>query len=420
MRPESGWNMSAGGLTAQDLPLPPEAALLQAHCCQTTAGATPCWGQQPELDSSYFSLEPMSLEHSLRSHQQVPASASERQLSHPHPPHSPGAQRLPPKKPRPSQLTLSSSHDPSTPSPPGDDQVVPSFQRLSVYERTPPHTPPRTPSRSGRPRPPLPGFAELVPERGVEDEADFFSGAEESRRLVPELCPKPPALRPSIPARRSFRGCGQVNYAYLESLGGARVPAQSQEERGEQQEQRREERTAPPPRERAPCRLRRSHSGPALRPPRPHPAQDKPQVPPRVPIPPRTPRPTDPPRRWSAEVSSGGHGGVDRPPRVPPRERLASHPCSPNPKSLPTYLNGVMPPTQSFAPDPNYVSRPPQRQQSEGSPCILPIMEQGRKASTTHYFLLPQRPAYLDRLERFLRGAECASDWDRRPQADLV
>uniref|UniRef100_UPI00067E6502 ERBB receptor feedback inhibitor 1 n=1 Tax=Homo sapiens TaxID=9606 RepID=UPI00067E6502 len=68
---------------------------------------------------------------------------------------------------------------------------------------------------------------------------------------------------------------------------------------------------------------------------------------------------------------------------------------TPSPKSLPSYLNGVMPPTQSFAPDPKYVSsKALQRQNSEGSaskvPCILPIIENGKKVCSTHYYLLPE------------------------------
>ncbi|KAJ8400734.1 hypothetical protein AAFF_G00395030 [Aldrovandia affinis] len=392
------------------------------------ASTTPSWTQPSDLDSSYFVLDATPLEQNLKTPQQVPAP--DRQHSHPHSLHSPGAQRLPSKKPRPSQLSLLSCSEPFTPSPPGDDQVVPSFQRLSVYERTPPHTPPRTPSRGSRPLPPLPGSVELVLSRPAEDEVEFFSGVDESRRLVPEPRPNPPALLPGVPDRRSFRGCGQVNYAYLEGPGRARVPAQRAEDWRERERQPPEQAT-PSSRDRAHRRLRRSHSGPALRQPCPrhsHLAQDKPQVPPRIPIPPRALKLAEPPRRWSAEVSSAGYSDEDRPPKVPPREPLSSYPRTPSPKTLPTYVNGVMPPTQSFAPDPKYVSHTPQRPHSEGSPCILPIMEQGRKASHTHYFLLPQRPVYLDRLERFLRGAECepgsqgpsGSDWGSRPHTDLV
>lgn len=340
-------------------------------------------------------------------------------------PHSPGGQRLPPKKPRPSQLSLSSCPGPSTPSPAGDDQVVPSFQRLSVYEHSPSPTPSRAPSRGSRPLPPLPGPVELTVDRPMEDEVEFFPGIGDSRRLVPEPCSKLPTLHPGDPARRSFRGCGKVNHAYLDGPCGVHIPVQHQEDWLLQ------EQATPPSRDRAHRRLRRSHSGPALRQSCPRHAslsQDKPQVPPRIPIPPRTFKTTDPTHCSSTEVSLGGCSEVDRPPKVPPREPMSSSTQTPGPKSLPTYLNGVMPPTQSFAPDPKYVSRPLQRQHSEGSPCILPIMEQGRKASHTHYFLLPQRPAYLDRLERFLRGAECeqrcqgasGSDWSSMPHTDLV
>ncbi|XP_061076398.1 ERBB receptor feedback inhibitor 1a [Conger conger] len=387
------------------------------------ASDKPSWSPPPELDRSCLGLDATPLEQNHRTHQQVPAS--ERQHSHPH---SPGAQRLPPKKPRPSQLSLSSGPEASTASPSGDDQVVPSFQRLSVYERSPPHTPSRAPSRGSRPLPPLPGPVELTAGRPAEDDVEFFSGVEDSRRLVPEPCPKLPPLRPSDPARHSFRGCGQVNQAYREGPCGAHVPLQPRED-WYQKALMPQEQATPSSRDRAHRRLRRSHSGPALRQPcarHGNLSQDKPQVPPRIPIPPRTFKTTDPTRRWSTEVSSGRHSDEDRPPKVPPREPISSQ--TPSPKSLPTYLNGVMPPTQSFAPDPKYVSRTLRRQHSEGSPCILPIMEQGRKASHTHYFLLPQRPAYLDRLERFLRGAECEQrcqgesgpGWNSVPHTDLV
>lgn len=70
-----------------------------------------------------------------------------------------------------------------------------------------------------------------------------------------------------------------------------------------------------------------------------------------------------------------------------------------------------MPPTQSFAPYPEYVSKAQQKQSCEGlptprSPCILPIMEDGKKVSSTHYFLLPHRPGYLDKFERFFKESD--------------
>ncbi|XP_060615065.2 ERBB receptor feedback inhibitor 1 isoform X2 [Anolis sagrei] len=287
--------------------------------------------------------------------------------------------------------------------------------------------------RSARPLPPLPP-AEDDHNAEEEEEADReveFLTSSDTQRL---LGGAPPALlRPTSQGQqqqqwRGFRDCGQVNHAYFEA-------AKEEEE---------EAAKAPPPLHR---RLRRSHSGPAgsfhkptvavrasgpFR--RASPASDddegdsRPVVPPRVPIPARALKPDR--RRWSAEVASGAYSDEDRPPKVPPREPLLPPPPSalppplrtPSPKSLPCYLHGVMPPTQSFAPDPKYVSSKAlllQRQRSEGAsprgglaPCILPIMENGRKASSTHYYLLPERPPYLDRYERFFQDARAAEEAD--------
>nr|XP_003229887.2 PREDICTED: ERBB receptor feedback inhibitor 1 [Anolis carolinensis] len=252
--------------------------------------------------------------------------------------------------------------------------------------------------RSARPLPPLPSAEEGPQDDNNEDadrEVESLTSSDTQRLLLRRR-------------RRGFRDCGQVNYAYFEA---------AKED---------EEKAAPPP---PPLhrRLRRSHSGPAgsfhkpsiaIRAAKAFPASDddeeeedsKPEVPPRAPIPARALKPDR--RRWSAEVASGAYSDEDQPPKVPPREPLLpSRPLrTPSPKSLPCYLHGVMPPTQSFAPDPKYVSSKAlllQRQQSEGgAPCILPIMENGRKASSTHYYLLPERPPYLDRYERFFREAE--------------
>uniref|UniRef100_A0A672SZQ3 Activated CDC42 kinase 1 n=1 Tax=Sinocyclocheilus grahami TaxID=75366 RepID=A0A672SZQ3_SINGR len=40
------------------------------------------------------------------------------------------------------------------------------------------------------------------------------------------------------------------------------------------------------------------------------------------------------------------------------------------------------------------------------SPCILPIVYGGVKASSTHYYLLPEKPAYLDKYDKFLKDSE--------------
>ncbi|KAM7422840.1 hypothetical protein PAMA_010735 [Pampus argenteus] len=366
--------------------------------------------------------------------------------------HSPSTQRLPPKKSRPSHLSLSCNAEPSTPSPADDDQVVPSFQRLSVYECS---SPPQTPGRCSKPLPPIPPQTDISTEQAMDNEVEFFTSSDDSCCLVSDQYPKSSPFRYGVPSRRSFRDCGQINYAYYDGPLGPQSPRQTQQqhqahppqETREQYEQQRQELPVVCQRQqdKAQRRLRRSHSGPAGSFNKPsmlrlachkhhtH-SMDKPEVPP--PIPPRAIRTVDY-RRWSAEVSSGAYSDEDKPPKVPPRDPLSRGSSrTPSPKSLPTYINGVMPPTQSFAPDPKYVScRGFQRQNSEGSPCILPVMERGKKASTTHYYLLPQRPAYVDSpcVEKFLRVMDSPvarstdvshSEWDchtsRNAHVDLV
>ncbi|KAG5838646.1 hypothetical protein ANANG_G00225810 [Anguilla anguilla] len=429
MRPNSSWIMSTAGLRAREIPEALKSAFSHGLTMATTK---PFWEQHHDLNNLYFSLDAPTMDYNLKAQQQVPVSAGfERQVSQPHSMHSPGAQRLPPKKSRPSQLILSACTESCMPGSPEGDQVVPSFQRLSVYERTPP----QTPSRSTKPLPPLPGSADLSSDEAVDNEVEFFTtSADESQRLVREPCPKPLAFRYGTPSRRSFRGCGQINYAYFEGPI-VREQQQQQQQQPQQPQQpplehsevqqtphRGGQQKEPTPRDcprqldRPQRKLRRSHSGPAGSFNKPsvlrlschhHGAhsQDKPEVPPRVPIPPRPLKAADY-RRWSAEVTSGGYSDEDRPPK-------------------------------SFAPNPKYVSRGLQRQNSEGSPttrtpCILPIIENGKKASTTHYFLLPQRPVYLDKFERYFREADCESgdscppstDWDcqtkHKPHVHLV
>ncbi|KAJ8257644.1 hypothetical protein GJAV_G00188110 [Gymnothorax javanicus] len=457
MRPISSWSMTSAGLSAREIPLALKSAFSHGFAMASTK---PFWEEQHHLDNLYFGLDASTVDYNLKAQQQVPVSAGfERQGSQPHSSHSPGAQRLPPKKSRPTQLTLSLCTEPCLPGSPEGDQVVPSFKRLSVYERTPP----QTPSRSTKPLPPLPGSTDLSSDEAVDNEVEFFTSADESRRLVPEPCPKPLAFRYGTPSRRSFRGCGQINYAYFEGPSIQEQPQQLPPEPCEVQQAQHKgvplkeptPRDCPRQQERPQRKLRRSHSGPAGSFNKPSTlrlschqqhasaySQDKPEVPPRVPIPPRPLKAVDC-RRWSAEVTSGGYSDEDKPPKVPPREPLScssgggSSSRTPSPKSLPLYVNGVMPPTQSFAPNPKYVSRGLQRQNSEGStvtrtPCILPIIEDGKKASTTHYFLLPQRPVYLDKFERYFREADCeagsscasGTNWDSqakdKPHVHLV
>uniref|UniRef100_H2M169 Activated CDC42 kinase 1 n=1 Tax=Oryzias latipes TaxID=8090 RepID=H2M169_ORYLA len=154
--------------------------------------------------------------------------------------------------------------------------------------------------------------------------------------------------------------------------------------------------------------------------------EDKPQIPPRVPIPPRPIWRADQTcARWSRELSvsptdnSEGVAGSDpgRPPQIPPRDPL-SQPASrtPSPMGLVvgsphSYLSTspgkLMPTTHSFASDPKYAApKVIQVQGKDKGPCILPIVRDGRKVSSTHYYLLPERPPYLDRFGHFLREAE--------------
>lgn len=179
--------------------------------------------------------------------------------------------------------------------------------------------------------------------------------------------------------------------------------------------------------------------------------EDKPLIPPRVPIPPRPVKKGDySSTRWSQDLSlspspaepSEELSGVDQeqPPQIPPRDPLSDS-RTPSPLSLVvgspqsrvysisptqshstclsshaygTYLSTspakVMPTTHSFASDPKYaapkVIQAPGKESSNKGPCILPIVRDGRKVSNTHYYLLPERPSYLDRYDRFFREAE--------------
>ncbi|XP_074537308.1 ERBB receptor feedback inhibitor 1 [Halichoeres trimaculatus] len=285
------------------------------------------------------------------------------------------------------------------------DQVVPSSQRQTMLGGF---------KKEAKPLPPLPDPEELMSDEAADSEVEFFTS--DRRRLLPKSCPK--AI-----CRGINRDCGQVNYAYQESLirsndsrfgsvafswpGSEDGPTGRGSEFGAnvwslalQREDQSEQNQ--------PSRLRFSYSGPV--------SQtlynstttcqaEKPQIPPRIPIPPKPP----------ARLKTLCANEEDKPPKIPPRVPLVP-PCpprTPSPKSLPIYINGVMPATQSFAANPKYVSKALQRQQSERappaaqfSPCIVPILKDGRQASNTHYILLPPgRQAYADRRERNLSEA---------------
>uniref|UniRef100_A0AAY4EZI0 Activated CDC42 kinase 1 n=1 Tax=Denticeps clupeoides TaxID=299321 RepID=A0AAY4EZI0_9TELE len=149
---------------------------------------------------------------------------------------------------------------------------------------------------------------------------------------------------------------------------------------------------------------------------------DKPQVPPRVPIPPMRPNKRGGVYGRRASASIGDEGDdFARPPQIPPRDRAISQPGSlgsflSNPSSSCLPPSSVtqpksMPTTHSFARDPQYTASEGGQSQSK-APCILPIVCDGMKASSTHYYLLPERPAYLDKYDRFLK--ECETGEDRK------
>uniref|UniRef100_A0A8C5PKL7 ERBB receptor feedback inhibitor 1 n=1 Tax=Leptobrachium leishanense TaxID=445787 RepID=A0A8C5PKL7_9ANUR len=419
--------MTTAGLTAQEVQVPLKNGFL--HGGQSIINSKSCWTNHDEFESAYYDMEPLSLTYGLKSPTQQQISS----IGHISRPiimngHccSENCMKVPWKKSNFLHLGIPIVEDISTHR--EEDQVVPSFKKLTVNggsEKTPPLTPVKSgppqfynsPSsdRSSRPLPPLP-ISEDQSLDDADSEVEFITSSDKDL-LIQDSRSIP--FKYGVPGRRSFRGCGQINYAYFESPS---VNKQADEEPPSYQNVR-VQCSKPQKPEQPHRRLRRSHSGPAgsynkpiIRVANhayrtsPNSDEDKPEIPPRVPIPPRSLKPDY--RRWSAEVSSNTYSDEDRPPKVPPREPLSrSNSRTPSPKSLPSYLNGVMPPTQSFAPDPKYVSNKAlQRQNSEGSankvPCILPIMEHGKKASSTHYYLLPERPPYLDRYEKYLTEAK--------------
>lgn len=254
--------------------------------------------------------------------------------------------------------------------------------------------------------PPPPDPEELMSDEAADSEVEFFTS--DQRRLLAKSCPR--AI--------SGRDSGQVNPAYQESSlepGGAGLGLMAFSWPGREEGppvrganiwglEREEHVDALCGREQhQPSRARLSSVGAApLRSSVTSWPADRPQVPPRIPIPPKP----------AAPSKAAGAGEEDRPPKIPPRVPLVP-PCPPrtlSPRSLPIYINGVMPATQSFAANPNYVSKALQRQHSERAPpaaqrapCIVPILKDGRQASNTHYILLPPgRPARADRKGRHL------------------
>ncbi|KAM9299627.1 ERBB receptor feedback inhibitor 1 [Gastrophryne carolinensis] len=411
--------MTTAGLAAPDVSL--KSGFL--HSAQGLMCAKSCWANHSEYDNTFYGMEPYSIPYNVRPPTQQHIS-SLGPISRPviTNGHCCSENCMKAKKPNILHLGMPSVEHSTRCE---DDQVVPLFKKLSMNggsssDRTPPLTPVKsgpppfyaipTSDRSSRPLPPLP-ISEDHFWDDADSEVEFFTSSE-TDLLLPEE--RPLAFKYGVPSRRSFRGCGQINYAYVGSTSAIKPAA---DERSTCQQNGCVQNSKPQKPEQCHRRLRRSHSGPAgsynkpairvhTNRTSPNSDEDKPEVPPRIPIPPRPIKPDY--RRWSAEVSSNTYSDEDRPPKIPPREPLSrSNSRTPSPKSLPSYLNGVMPPTQSFAPDPKYVSTKVfQRQNSEGSankiPCILPIIENGKKASSTHYYLLPEKPSDTDRLDKYL------------------
>ncbi|XP_019714771.1 ERBB receptor feedback inhibitor 1-like, partial [Hippocampus comes] len=178
--------------------------------------------------------------------------------------HSSSILKLPPKKLRPAHLSLSCSAEPSTPSPADDNQVVPSFQHLSLYECS---SPPETPDRCSKPLPPIPLRSDISSEQAMDNEVELFTSTDESCCLVSDQCSKPSPFRTGLPSRRSLRDCGQINHAYYD---GPLSPRQPQPQQfpvlpPQQKEMQQQELPAVCQRQRdkAQRKLHRSHSGPA-------------------------------------------------------------------------------------------------------------------------------------------------------------
>ncbi|XP_006873161.1 PREDICTED: ERBB receptor feedback inhibitor 1 [Chrysochloris asiatica] len=414
--------MSTAGVAAQEIRSPLKTGFL--HNGQAMGTMKTCWGSPNEFENNFLNIDPITMAYSLNS--TAPehlTSIGHTSKSAPVNGHCFAENGPSPKSSWPPLIIPPSEnlgqHE--------EDQVVCGFKKLSVNgvcASTPPLTPIKNfPSlfpcgalceRGSRPLPPLP-----ISEDFSQDETDceVESLTSSDKEFLLGNCTLS-NFKYGVPGRRSFRGCGQINYAYFDT-----PTVSAAEDLNHTPDQNECIQNANPPPSQSHRRLRRSHSGPAgsfnkpairissyFHRASPNSDEDKPEVPPRVPIPPRPVKPDY--RRWSAEVTSSTYSDEDRPPKVPPREPLSrSNSRTPSPKSLPSYLNGVMPPTQSFAPDPKYVSsKALQRQNSEGSankvPCILPIIENGKKVSSTHYYLLPERPPYLDKYEKFFREAE--------------
>lgn len=322
----------------------------------------------------------------------------------------------------------------ATPSPsPVVELQIPTLAKLAleaenILDRTPPQSPARSLPRplhptpvvdwDARPLPPPPAYDDVA-----QDEDDFeVSSINSAERGADELCSPRMSCTPTGECKphvedNLFLPCRQSN---------ASTFSQSTEIFQELQQECMRHLNVPV-----------SSTSPGLEPHRQIVltfSEDKPQIPPRIPIPPRpVKRAGGDYARWSGELSliSGNEDDKERPPQIPPRDPLSQpgsrtpspHVGSPQTRSSlcsgssiygPSYLSTspakLMPTTQSFASDPKYaapkviLAQGKDKEPAKG-PCILPIVRDGKKVSNTHYYLLPERPPYLDRYDKFFKEA---------------
>ncbi|XP_062065438.1 activated CDC42 kinase 1 isoform X6 [Lepus europaeus] len=431
---------SVAGLSAQDISQPLQNSFI--HTGHGDSDPRHCWGFPDRIDELYLGnpMDPpdlLSVELSASRPTQPPGRGKKPTydpVSEEQDPLASDFKRLGMRKPGPARglwLAKPSARVPGTkasrggvgeaplidfgeePVVPAPRPCAPSLAQLamdacSLLDKTPPQSPTRALPRplhptpvvdwDARPLPPPPAYDDVA-----QDEEDFEvcsinstlmgpGQGETNYAFVPEQARPPPALEDNL---------------FLPPPQGGSTPASSAQTAQIFQALQQE------------C-MRQLQVPAASLAPSPGPGgEDKPQVPPRVPIPPRPTRPrAEPSPAPAGEEDVGRWPGPASPPRVPPREPLSpqgsrtpsplappgSSPLSPRLSSSP---GKIMPTTQSFASDPKYAT--PQVVQAPGpraGPCILPIIHDGKKASNTHYYLLPERPAYLERCRRFLQEAQ--------------
>uniref|UniRef100_A0A8C1FPF7 Activated CDC42 kinase 1 n=1 Tax=Cyprinus carpio carpio TaxID=630221 RepID=A0A8C1FPF7_CYPCA len=147
---------------------------------------------------------------------------------------------------------------------------------------------------------------------------------------------------------------------------------------------------------------------------------DKPQIPPRIPIPPM--RPSKRAGIYGSRLSVSLGDNEDRsrsPPQIPLRDHALSQPNSRAPSPMAPQggspqqrsslccvgsLGSCLSPS-SYSSASQYGSTEVAQTPAK-SPCIVPFVYGGVKASSTHYYLLPEKPAYLDKYDRLLKDSE--------------